>query len=261
MVGRRRERLINLIQFSGLFLIALLISACGTHTFHQVRPNDTLYSISWNYNQDYKQVAKWNGLAAPYVVKPGQWIRVAPPTRDAWGRLHPPLPEPRPAKTVQVKAPATEVAAKRPPPPPAKTVVASQPTPASPVLSRSTAMPEWIWPSKGKVIQAYNAKRPRRQGIDIAASLGEKVLATSGGKVVYSGNGLRGYGNLIIIKHNAKYLSAYAHNQRRVVKEGDMVKKGQVIAYAGQTESDRVKLHFQIRIDGKPVDPIRYLPK
>lgn len=261
MAVRRRERLFKLIQFSGLFLVALLISACGTHTFHQVRPNDTLYSISWNYNQDYKQVAKWNGLAAPYVVKPGQWIRVVPPTRDAWGNLHPPLPKPRPTKTYQPKPTPKTVVKSKPIPEPAKTAVASHPKQTSPVVSRSTNMPDWIWPSKGKVIQTYNAKQPRRQGIDISATLGEQVLATSGGKVVYSGNGLRGYGNLIIIKHNAKYLSAYAHNQRRVVKEGDMVKKGQVIAYAGQTESDRVKLHFQIRIDGKPVDPLRYLPK
>jgi lipoprotein NlpD len=242
-------------------LLAVLLSGCGSHTFHKVRPGDTLYSVSWDYNQDYKNVAQWNGLTAPFTIHPGEWLRVAPPTRDGWGNLHPPVPEshrPVPAR------PAPQVVAKTNPNP-NKTIVVkpvkTQPAVSSPSVSNSTAMPDWVWPNKGKVITKFSASHAKRQGIDIGGTLGDKVVATSAGKVVYSGDSLRGYGNLIIIKHNAKYLSAYAHNQRRLVKEGELVKQGQLIAYMGQSEADQVKLHFQIRIDGKPVDPLRYLPK
>ncbi len=248
MVFRRLDRLAQIFKFS---ILLLLLSACGTHTFHQVRPNDTLYSISWNYNQDYKELAKWNDLEAPFVIKPGEWLRVVPPTRDAWGNPQPALPDSR-----LRKVPVAKIITKDSP---SKSIIIAKVNPVS--VSGSTKKSTWIWPSKGKVIRQYDLKQLGRQGIDIAAALGDEVLATSAGKVVYSGNGLRGYGNLIIIKHNAKYLSAYAHNQRRLVKEGDTVKQGQVIAYVGQTEADRIKLHFQIRIDGKPVDPLRYLPK
>jgi len=246
-----------------LLVAVSLLSGCGTHTFHKVRPGDTLYSVSWDYNQDYKAVAEWNGLAPPYVIHSGDWLRVAPPTRDAWGNLHPPIPET--PRSVSVKTSPTVVAKIEPRPSNATAAPPAKPKPAPAVassrVSDSTEMPTWIWPSKGKVIKKFSTSIAKRQGIDISGSLGDKVVATSAGKVVYSGDGLRGYGNLIIVKHNAKYLSAYAHNQRRLVKEGDQVKQGQVIAYMGQTEADRVKLHFQIRIDGKPVDPLRYLPK
>ena len=125
----------------------------------------------------------------------------------------------------------------------------------------SSADIDWQWPLKGKLIRGFNANKPGQQGVDISAAAGTLVHAAAAGKVVYSGNGLRGYGNLLIIKHNDKYLSAYAHNKSILVKEGVMVKKGQQIARVGATESKQIKLHFQIRVDGRPADPLRFLPR
>lgn len=235
-----------------------MLSACGAHVYHQVRKGDTLYSISWHYSQDYRQVAKWNGLGSPYTINEGQWLRVAPPGPEAG--LEPPVYIKSPAK-VQSKQPEKNISksqagktAKQP------TVVAKN-TSRSSVLPSSSAAIAWQWPLKGKLIRKFNAKNPGQQGVDITAAAGSLVHAAAGGKVVYSGDGLRGYGNLLIIKHNDKYLSAYAHNKSILVKEGVMVKQGQQIARVGATESNEIKLHFQIRVDGRPVDPLRFLPR
>ncbi len=241
-----------------LSVLALLLSACGAHVYHQVRKGDTLYSISWHYSQDYRQIAKWNGLGSPYMINEGQWLRVAPPGPEAG--LVPPVYAKAAAKP-QAKKPEKNNAIS-----PAKKTV-KQPamvakyTPKSSLLPSSSAAIDWRWPLKGKLIGKFNANKPGQQGVDISAAAGTLVRAAAGGKVVYSGNGLRGYGNLIIIKHNDKYLSAYAHNKSILVKEGVMVKMGQEIARIGATESQKIKLHFQVRVDGKPVDPLRYLPK
>ncbi len=241
-----------------LTLLSLLLSACGAHVYHQVRKGDTLYSISWHYSQDYRQVAKWNGLGSPYTINEGQWLRVAPPGPEAG--LEPPVYVNRPAKAHSkkpeennVKSPA-EKTAKKP-------VMVAKNTSSSSLLPSSSAAIAWQWPLKGKLIRKFNANKPGQQGVDISAAAGTLVHAAAGGKVVYSGDGLRGYGNLVIIKHNDKYLSAYAHNKAILVKEGVLVKKGQKIARIGATESKQIKLHFQVRVDGKPVDPLRYLPK
>ncbi len=246
------ERLIHIVCFSISLLLAVMLSGCGAHVFHQVRKNDTLYSISWHYNQDYQKVAKWNGLSPPYTIIEGQWLRVAPPGPEAG--LAPPVyskqtknsPPRSGGQSNEIKPTPSVVSAK-----------VGEPK----THSGSTANIAWLWPVKGKVIQGFSADKPGAQGIDIAANQGTIVNASAAGKVVYSGNGLRGYGNLIIIKHNDKYLSAYAHNQSVLVQEGAMVKQGDPIARMGKTESTQVKLHFQIRINGKPVDPLRYLPK
>ena len=228
---------------TSVFIVAILLHACaGPQTrynyangYHYVKRGETLFSISWRYNLDYKQVARWNRIAPPYTIYPQQRIRVRPPTnRVATQRKE---TTPSKATATQRKKTATK-----------PRVVASAPS-------------KWRWPVKGKIIEKYSNKNGGNSGIDIAARAGTSILAAAPGKVVYSGNGLRGYGNLVIIKHNASFLSAYAHNRKLLVKEGQSVKSGQKIAELGDTGTSRAKLHFEIRKNGKPVDPLRYLPR
>lgn len=201
-------------------------------TWHTVGKGDTLYSIAWQYGHDYRSLARWNHIARPYTIYPGQKLRVRPP--DA-------RPGPPPSGTAS--RPARKAA----------------PKPASPrTPSRRIA---WRWPARGKVVNRFAAGDRRRQGIDIAGKRNDPVYAAASGRVVYSGNGLRGYGNLVIIKHDETYFSAYAHNQRVRVKENEKVKSGQRIADMGSTGAERVMLHFEIRRNGKPVNPMKYLPK
>jgi len=243
------------IEFSALtrlfglvLLLSIVLGGCGAHVYHQVRKNDTLYSISWHYNQDFQQLAKWNNLQAPYTINEGQWLRVAPPGVAAG--LQPPIY----AKADQRQGVSRSAGYK-----PDVTSGHSNSN-GSAAANTYSEINKWIWPVKGKVIQKFSADQPGKQGLDISAAAGTLVNAAAAGKVVYSGNGLRGYGNLIIIKHNEEFLSAYAHNQSIIVKEGAVVEQGQPIARVGNTESSQVKLHFQIRVNGKPVDPLRYLP-
>ena len=200
-------------------------------TWHTVGKGDTLYSIAWQYGHDYRSVARWNHIARPYTIYPGQKLRVRPPE----GQTSPP-----PSRTTS---------------PPTR-----QSAPKS--TSRSTSRRiVWRWPAKGKVITRFASGDRRRQGIDIAGKRNDPVYAAASGRVVYSGKGLRGYGNLVIIKHDETYFSAYAHNQRVRVKENEKVKSGQRIADMGSTGAERVMLHFEIRRNGKPVNPMKYLPK
>lgn len=240
--------------FSISLLFGLLLSGCGAHVFHQVRKNETVYSISWHYSQDYQQVAKWNGLTSPYTITEGQWLRVAPPGPDA-GLAAPPVYS-KGSKKSQTQTANKKGEIKQAP----KVATAKSSSAGTSSVRSSSTKINWFWPVKGEVIQKF-ADKPGKQGIDIAGSAGNIINASAAGKVVYSGNSLRGYGNLIIIKHNEKFLSAYAHNQSILVNEGAFVKQGEAIARMGNTESNQVKLHFQIRINGKPVDPLRYLPK
>ena len=134
----------------------------------------------------------------------------------------------------------------------------SKPAESKPVPAASEDEPEWIWPSSGKVLATFNDSS--NKGVDLAGNIGDPVIAAGSGKIVYVGSGLRGYGNLVIIKHNNNFLSAYAHNSEILVKEGQSVQKGQKIAALGNSDTDRPKLHFEIRRQGKPVDPVKYLP-
>ncbi|RMD69280.1 MAG: LysM peptidoglycan-binding domain-containing protein [Gammaproteobacteria bacterium] len=194
-------------------------------------PGDTLYGIAWKYRLDPRTLARWNRIPPPYIIYPGQRLRLTPPKST-------------PARPLPSKTPKTR---KAPPPPPRKAVA-------------KKGIP-WTWPAFGRVISTFSPRDPNRKGIDIAGRKGQLVYAAAPGKVVYSGSGLVGYGKLIIIKHNENYLSAYAHNERLLVKEGDQVRAGQPIAVMGKTGTDRVKLHFEIRYRGKPVDPLKFLPK
>lgn len=210
-------------------------------THHVVSRGETLFSIAWRYGQDYKALARNNGISRPYVIYPGQVIYL---------------------KGRQVKAPPKRVVSSVKP----KTVVQRSKTATSTRKEsvqplRNSGPIKWRWPARGKVIATFSSRNPLNKGVDIAGKLGESVIAAGSGVVVYAGSGLRGYGNLLIIKHSETYLSAYAHNRRLLVKEGQSIKAGQKIAEMGSSGTDKNKLHFEIRKDGKPVDPMRYLPK
>ncbi|MEW6648361.1 MAG: peptidoglycan DD-metalloendopeptidase family protein [Pseudomonadota bacterium] len=247
------------IRHTAVLLLALLLALAGCGelgppprknyaAYHTVRPGDTLYSIAWGYGYDYREVASWNRIGWPYRIYPGQRLLVVPTTRGA-------AVEERPAAS---RSAAASPSASRPPPATAKT------TPVRPVekpVSRPHQSPiSWQWPTAGSVKRGFNNSASKK-GINIAGRLGQPVYAASGGDVVYSGSGLVGYGNLLIIKHDDTFLSAYGHNRRLLVKEGQKVKPGQMIAEMGETAKDGALLHFEIRQEGKPVDPIRYLPK
>jgi lipoprotein NlpD len=248
----------------------------GKPGYYSVRPGDTLIRIALDSGQNWRDIARWNSLENPNVIEVGQVLRVIPPiaapVEVAAAR---PVPAPAPAAPV---APATTSNPPRPvasatvaaPVAPAASAAAS--TPSAPVVASippSTTQPSapagedevaWIWPTAngGSVLAGFDEQR--NKGLDIGGKQGDPVLASADGRVVYAGAGLRGYGNLIILKHNNTFLSAYAHNQTLLVKEDQTVRKGQKIAEMGSSDADRVKLHFEIRRQGKPVDPSRYLP-
>jgi lipoprotein NlpD len=249
-----------------LFAMSIFtLGACGGHVYHLVERGETLYSIGWMYGYDYRQVAQWNGIESPYYLHPGQRLRVAPPVEGSTA----PLQEYRPAKTSRAPAPVVEAVKKSAPAKAEKRV--RTPASSATVVAKAKATvekrfhyqtPRWRWPVRDvRILRTFSSRDPARQGLDIAGELDAPVYASAAGRVVYAGSGLVRYGQLIIVKHNEKYLSAYAHNHKLHVREGDAVKAGQQIAGMGRTGASRVKLHFEIRRNGKPVDPLRYLPR
>ena len=266
--------------------------------YYTVKRGDTLYSIALDHGQDYREVAAWNNIANVNVIQVGQVLRVVPPgqaapaNNDSGAVVVRPITgpgepvatgaggvavaaggvknEPNGAKrpySEEALAQAQREAAKGPVVATAPVVVPAKPVEVKPADKPAAAEAKpaegdevaWSWPAGGKVIGQFSDSGANK-GVDIAAKVGDPVLAAGPGRVVYSGQGLRGYGRLIIIKHNNTYLSAYAHNSSLLVKEGQTVTKGQKIAEAGNTDSDVPKLHFEIRRQGKPVDPTKYLP-
>lgn len=240
-----------------------------TSTIYVVQAGDTLYSIAFQNGLDYMEVARQNGLKDPAAIQVGQRLRLILPAEEVVSEVAVPVAtrvpragevknQPKVGRMLyspQALAKAQHMQEEQPSAAP----VASAP-PVS--TAESTVVEEgmeWGMPTRGKLIADFS-KSSNRKGVDIAGTQGQPILASAAGKVVYSGSGLRGYGKLIIIKHNATFLSAYAHNDRLLVKEGQSVSKGQQIAEMGSTDADRVKLHFEIRRMGKPVDPAKYLP-
>ncbi len=218
-----------------------------------VQRGDTLYSIAFRFGWDWKTLAARNGIPAPYLIRTGQIIRFTAAPAVAQARA--PAPPARPPAVV-----TAPTAVK-----PAQSVQSPAPVKPAPVVTPSSTTARsatgWGWPSQGAVIGRFSSNGSLNKGIDIAGELGQPVLAASDGSVVYAGSGLRGYGELVIIKHSDTYVSAYGHNRRLLVREGQQVKVGQSIAEMGSTGTDRVKLHFEIRRQGKPVDPLQYLPR
>ncbi len=230
-----------------------VIDNVGKAGYYTVKPGDTLIRIGLDTGQSHKDIARWNSLENPNKIEVGQVLRVVAPvvvatesgvvTRPVAAVSVTPIP-------IAAGAPAKAASAP----------VAAASTPA-PVASAAALIDDelpWIWPGVGAVVNAFD--EAKNKGLDIGGTAGDPVLAAADGRVVYAGAGLRGYGNLIILKHNATYLSAYAHNQTLLVKEDQAVKKGQKIAEMGSSDTDRVKLHFEVRRQGKPVDPAKYLP-
>ncbi|RMH82523.1 LysM peptidoglycan-binding domain-containing protein [Pseudomonas sp. AOB-7] len=224
-----------------------------------VQRGDTLYSIAFRFGWDWKALAAHNGLRDPYLIRVGQVIRFdnrttpAQPVAATVPRATAPVvSQPAPSRPPLATAPVSQASK----PVPVKTAPAT--TPVTPVTRSASG---WAWPTQGTVIGRFSSNGSLNKGIDIAGELGQPVLAASDGSVVYAGSGLRGYGELIIIKHSDTYVSAYGHNRRLLVREGQQVKAGQNIAEMGSTGADRVKLHFEIRRQGKPVDPLQYLPR
>lgn len=260
---------------------------------YKVQRGDTLYSIAFRHGTDYRELAGWNGISAPYTIYVGQELRLAPksgakaappPSRSpstpviatvtpASGKPSVPAPapfedvtssastaaSPPPVATTAPAASAPVTAAAPPPaaPPPKPAEVQSAP-PSATNVSGDVA---WRWPADGQVVAGFVPGDQTKQGIDIAGKSGDPVRAAADGSVVYSGNGLIGYGELIIVKHSPGFLSAYGYNRKRLVKEGDTVKSGQVIAEMGSSSASRDSLHFEIRKNGKPANPLDYLPR
>ncbi|MHB0816969.1 peptidoglycan DD-metalloendopeptidase family protein [Stutzerimonas stutzeri] len=221
-----------------------------------VQRGDTLWSIAFRFGWDWKALAQLNGIGPPHVIHPGQRIQFSGSAPRSVA-TRPASPSPVPAPRANAPVVATPV----PAPPPITRAPQASPQATTPVTPVSRSASGWAWPAKGQIIGRFSSNGSLNKGIDIAGELGQPVLAASDGAVVYAGSGLRGYGELVIIKHSDTYVSAYGHNRRLLVQEGQQVKAGQTIAEMGSTGTDRVKLHFEIRRQGKPVDPLQYLPK
>ncbi|AXY00322.1 LysM peptidoglycan-binding domain-containing protein [Vibrio alfacsensis] len=261
-------------------------------SYYEVKKGDTLYFIAYVTDRDVKELVRYNDLTAPYTIFPGQKLKLWAPkyVSPKFGHKVEPVVVPVVAKkpapvskpttvakssnsskssTQKPTKTTTNVVKKQPP----KTVEQSKSKeyvgtkvnqnvkPKPPVTTaKSDKVSKWLWPTKGRVISNFSAGEQGNKGIDIAGQRGQSIVSTAPGTVVYSGNALRGYGNLIIVKHNDNYLSAYAHNDRLLVSEGQSVTGGQKIATMGSSGSKSVKLHFEIRYQGKSVNPKRYLP-
>ena len=254
-------------SWCSLCLAAVLLSACGSKQlppapgaenagkpgYYTVKQGDTLARIGLEAGQPYRDIARWNNLDNPNRIETGQVLRIIPPGSVEEGAVSRPvaaskvLAMPLPPAGKPAQAASAPVAAAN-----ASAVVAAPATVVEDDVS-------FIWPVRGDIVATFDEAK-NRKGLDIGGVAGAPILAAADGKVVYAGSGLRGYGNLIIVKHSATYLTAYAHNQTLLVKEEQTVKQGQKIAEMGNSDADQVKLHFEVRKLGKPVDPAKYLP-
>ena len=273
-------------------------TSASAKDLYTIKKGDTLYSIALDHGLDHRELAAWNNIENPNRIRVGQQLRVKPPgavtseavvtqpigtgsaveqrsldaaspAAAAVGANTPqfksepkagkvPYSEGALAQAQRGTEPAVAAAAVKPATAPAQDVKPeTKPTGTSEPSAGGDDVP-WIWPANGKIVGQFSESGSK--GVDIGGKAGDPVIAAGDGKVVYSGTGLRGYGMLIIVKHNATFLSAYAHNQKLLVKEGQTVSKGQKIAEMGNSDADQVKLHFEVRRQGKPVDPLKYLP-
>ncbi|MGV2291509.1 peptidoglycan DD-metalloendopeptidase family protein [Trinickia sp. YCB016] len=234
--------------------------------YYRVKPGDTLYRIALENGQNYRDIATWNNLANPNQIEVDQLLRVAPPGANVAAVTPGVATAPIGGGAVQSAPLANNAPAGasgvNPAQPPvygsAPAVTTIPPQPGASDAAASVGNIAFAWPARGPILGTFDDAS--NKGINIGGAAGTAVQASADGRVVYAGNGLRGYGNLIIIKHDATYLTAYAHNRALMVKEGDAVTKGQKIAEMGNSDSDRVMLHFEVRRQGKPVDPLKYLP-
>ena len=216
----------------------------GKPGYYTVKPGDTLIRIGMDNGQSWRDIIRWNKLDNPNLIETGQVLRVVPPAPEA--------AVVRPAVSPTASASSASVPAA---PMPVASAPATSVAPAAPSAAEESI--SFQWPARGNLLSGFDESK--NKGVDIGGKAGDPVLAAADGRVVYAGAGLRGYGNLIILKHNNTYLTAYAHNQTLLVKEDQVIKRGQKIAEMGNSDADQVKLHFEIRRQGKPVDPVKYL--
>jgi lipoprotein NlpD len=272
-------RMSALVLGMALLLSTALLAGCGTarvvsepairHTFTRpvhvsapqygasatVQRGETLYHIATEHGISVLDLAMWNDVPPPYMIYPGQRLRLSPPDH---------LPRHGPMVTTH---PPNAAPARLPPAPGVTTPSSSAPVSIAPPYTPPASSPPasspfaWTWPADGNLASHYVPGEPTRQGIDIAGQAGQPIRAAADGVVVYSGSGLVGYGELVIVKHNDAWLSAYGHNRARMVNEGQLVKAGQQIAEMGHSGAASDMLHFEIRYNGKPLDPLLYLPK
>lgn len=234
------------------------IENAGKPGYYTVKPGDTLIRIGLENGQNWRDIARWNNIENPNLIEVGQVVRVVSPSVDATlASTKPVVPgkvDARPLTATTAASGAASGAAGAA----SGAAPAAAPAPAPAAAKEPDEDLGWIWPAAGPVTTTFDDNKTK--GLAIGGKAGDPVLAAADGRVVYAGSGLRGYGNLIIVKHNATYLSAYAHNQTLLVKEDQVVRKGQKIAEMGSSDADRVQLHFEIRRQGKPIDPARLLP-
>jgi lipoprotein NlpD len=234
----------------------------GKPGYYAVRPGDTLIRIGLDNGQNWRDIVRWNGIDNPNLIEVGQVLRVVPPNVDAGAVVSRPVAAARTDARALDAKPAAAVAAGSASSPAAAAASAVAPSTAAPSAPAAAREPDddvnWQWPAGGAI--GGNFEEGRSKGVAILGKAGDPVLAAADGRVVYAGSGLRGYGNLVIVKHNATYLTAYAHNQTLLVKEDQAVRRGQKIAEMGASDADRVQLHFEVRRLGKPIDPLKVLP-
>ncbi|MDZ4731463.1 MAG: peptidoglycan DD-metalloendopeptidase family protein [Xanthomonadales bacterium] len=265
--------------------------------YYRVRKGDSLYAIAFRFGLDWRQIAQWNGIASPYVIQPEQLLRIGSTTSQGSGSSRDiagsgvqttaaPAPgsETRTLETPQISttqeydpespgqssaSPGTEQSTVATTPiagdattTPGSSASKGNKQPAGASYSAPAGDPDrWLWPTEGRIISRFQANDPTRKGVDIGGQAGQKVVASAPGQVVYSGSGLIGYGELIIIKHSDRMLSAYAHNQKRLVSEGEQVAAGSSVAEMGTNDRNQAILHFEIRVNGVPTDPLNFLPQ
>jgi lipoprotein NlpD len=228
----------------------------GKPGYYTVKTGDTLIRIGLENGQNWKDLVKWNAIENPNIIEVGQVLRVVPPGVDPNAASSRPITTAKvETKPLDPKAAASAASGVASAPAPAPTPT---PAPAPPVARDGDDDINWSWPAAGTVVAPFDEGKVK--GLVFSGKAGDPVLAAADGRVVYAGSGLRGYGNLVILKHNNTYLTAYAHNQALLVKEDQTVRRGQKIAEMGSTDADGVKLHFEIRKQGKPIDPARLLP-
>lgn len=203
---------------------------------YTVQRGDTLYSIAWRYGLDYRELARMNSIGSNYLIHPGQILQLHSEAKSS------------PAKRPEPGSNGAQVTA------------AQTAAPVNAAASTASGSVSWRWPADGAIVARFGASNATGKGIDLTGRVGDPVRAAADGTVVYAGSGLIGYGRIIIVKHSEEFLSAYGHNDELFVREGEQVKRGEKIAALGRGPGNKPLLHFEIRVNGKAVDPMRYLP-
>jgi len=244
--------------------------------YYRVKRGDTLHAIAFKFGMDWRSIASLNGIQPPYTIYPDQDLRLSAPgsksssqsasTKGDGVVVTAAVPSRSSSSSTYEVTPDSKSASQPPETSSAQTTSAPEPVAKAPPPAVTSAPPvlgdpnKWLWPTDGKITSNFAPNDPARKGIDIGGNEGQAIVASAAGEVVYSGSGLIGYGELVIIKHNERLLSAYAHNQKRLVKEGQSVAAGERIANMGKNDRNQAMLHFEIRLNGNPQNPLKYLP-